>query len=131
MVERLEGPRDEEDEDQPELDERDEEDERELDERKLDDECELDERELEDREPDDRELEERDDGGIESPFLFSPTIICIFAEKVKKFLSAEADSCRAQILFFEPVRKTTIPKRLVIYCIADDSCRGRLKNDVI
>jgi len=60
VVERLEGPRDDED-DQLELEERDE-DERLLDER------EDDERELDDRELEERELDDRDDGGMESPF---------------------------------------------------------------
>ena len=92
VVERFDGPWDEEDEDQPELDERDEEEDRELDERKLDDERELEDRDdEEERELDERELDDRDDGGMQSPFPETlkrtlVTILVILAEKVKSFL---------------------------------------------
>ena len=80
VVERFEGPREEEEDIQPEpeLEEREEEErlleeEREDEERKEDEECELDDRELEEREE-----EERDDGGMESPFRWRTVFYFIF-----------------------------------------------------
>ena len=64
VVERLEGPWDDEEDDQLEL----ELDERDEDERLLEDEREDDDREDDERELDERELDDRDEGGMESPF---------------------------------------------------------------
>ena len=85
-VERFEGPCDEEDDSQLELEEREDDDDRELEDRELDD-RELDDRD-DDRELDDLELDDRDDGGMKSPFQKNADIeyFTIFSEKVKTIL---------------------------------------------